>query len=283
MHPSSLIPQDWDFGHVLKPAQDDIPGRDSRTFLRFYDRAVRDWLQQCTILNGHKIPMVKASPRRAFAEYDKLLKDQANFQKTGETTVNEIKRTPLPLMSMTRSEFRIRSWDRSVFPNRNLAFINGEHDQKDGSSRRRTVYSRRPTPVDIPYSIDIWTTYEAQHAWIIQQILTSFWNKIAHWTTEDPYSGEPTFIVPIRYDRIGDSNEIPENDSDANHRLTVDVTVEGWMFHDLLLAPTVQIGTQALDVDGDVILKSEQLTSLAPTPLAEQADNLTEAPPDTHD
>lgn len=268
IHPKALIPQDWDFGSVLKSAQDGTPGKDSRTFIRFYDRAVRNWLQQTTIMNGHKIPVIKSMPRKAFAEYDRLLKEQGNFQMTGETAMNDIKRPPLPLISISRSKLQIRSWGRSVFPNRNLAFINGAHDNKSGDLRRATVYSRRPTPVDIPYSIEIWTTYEAQHAWVAQQLLSSFWNNIAHWETSDPYSGEQTFQVPIRLNSFTDNNEIPENDSDANHRWTIDITVEGWMFHDLLLAPTVQIGTNIIDIDeksdSDDESLTTELTSLAP-------------------
>lgn len=248
IHPKELIPQDWDFGFVLKPAQDDIPGKDSRTFIRFYDMAVRNWLQQTTIMNGYKIPVIKSTPRKAFAEYDRLLKQQGNFQATGETTMNDIKRTPLPLMSISRSKMQLRNWGKSPFPNRNLAFVNGAYDNKSGNLRRATVYSRRPTPIDIPYSIEIWTTYEAQHVWVAQQLLTSFWNNIAHWVTTDPYSDESTFQVPIRFNSLTDNNEIPENDSDANHRWTLDVTVEGWMFHDLLLAPTVQIGVNILEI-----------------------------------
>ena len=264
IHPKELIPQDWDFGFVLKPAQDDVPGKDSRTFARFYDRAVRDWLQQTTIMNGYKIPVIKSTPRKAFAEYDRLLKQRGTLQNTGETTMNDIKRAPLPLMSISRSKLQLRSWGKSPFPNRNLAFINGANDNKSGNLRRATVYSRRPTPVDIPYSVDIWTTYEAQHVWVAQQLLTSFWNNIAHWVTEDPYSGESTFQVPIRLNSFTDNNEIPDNDSDANHRWTVDVTVEGWMFHDLLLAPTVQIGTNIIEIPDDTVTSGEALTSLAP-------------------
>lgn len=269
IHPSALIPRDWDFGTILKPAQDLTPGKDSRTFLRYYDRAVRDWLQQTTIMNGYKIPVVKSTPRKAFAEYDRLLKSQANFQSTGETTLNDIKRTPLPLISINRTKIAIRTWGRSVFPNRNLAFINGAHD-KNNNLRRATVYSRRPTPVNIPYSIDIWTTYEAQHAWVAQQLLTSFWNNYAYWATTDPYSEESTFQVPIKLEGFSDNGELPDTDSDANHRWTVDVIVEGWMFHDLLLAPTVQIGTNITEVDGETITKEEQFTSLSPIPLSQQ-------------
>jgi hypothetical protein len=270
VHPPALIPRDWDFGTVLKSAQDPVPGKDSRTFLRYYDRAIRDWLQQTTIMNGYKIPVVKSTPRKAFAEYDRLLKSQANFQNNGEVTLNDIKRTPLPLISINRARLVMRTWGKSVFPNRNLAFINGAHDSSRGDLRRTTVYSRRPTPVSIPYSIDIWTTYEAQHAWVAQQLLTSFWNNYAHWTTTDPYSGENTFQVPIKLEGFSDNGELPDNDSDANHRWTVDVTVEGWMFHDLLLAPTVQIGTNVIEVDGETITKEEQFTSLAPAPLSQQ-------------
>lgn len=269
IHPSALIPRDWDFGTVLKPAQDPIPGKDSRTFLRYYDRAIRDWLQQTTIMNGSKIPVVKATPRKAFAEYDRLLKSQADFQKTGETTLNDVKKAPLPLISISRGRLILRTWGKSVFPNRNLAFSNGAHDS--GSQlRRATVYSRRPTPVSIPYSIDIWTTYEAQHAWVAQQLLTSFWNNYAYWATKDPYSDEETFQVPIKMESLIDNGELPDNDSDANHRWTLDVVVEGWMFHDLLLAPTVQIGTTVKDIDGEEITDSERFTSLSPIPLSEQ-------------
>jgi hypothetical protein len=281
IHPSALIPRDWDFGIVLETAQGAVPGKDSRTFLRYYDRAIRDWLQQTTIMNGYKIPVVKATPRKAFAEYDRLLKSQANFQASGETTLNDLKRTPLPLISIHRSKLTLRSWGKSVFPNRNLAFSNGAHD--GGSNMRRaTVYSRRPTPISIPYSIDIWTTYEAQHAWVIQQLLTSLWNNYAYWVTSDPYSGENTFQVPIKVEGISDNGELPDNDSDANHRWTIDIIVEGWMFHDLLLAPTVQTGTTIADVDGEQIIRSELLTTLAPVPLSQQdyTDDIPSSPVD---
>jgi hypothetical protein len=269
VHPSALIPRDWDFGEVLKPSQDDVPGKDSRTFLRYYDRAIRDWLQQVTIMNGYKIPVVKSTPRKAFAEYDRLLKSQANFQSTGESTLNDIKKVPLPLISINRSKLILRSWGKSSFPNRNLAFSNGIQDSGSGL-RRATVYSRRPTPVSIPYSIDVWTTYEAQHAWVAQQLLTNFWNNYAYWITSDPYSEEVTFQVPIKLEGFSDNGELPDNDADANHRWTIDIVVEGWMFHDLLLAPTVQIGTTISDIDGEETTQSEQFTSLAPTPLSQQ-------------
>lgn len=252
---------------MLTPAQDAVPGKDSRSFIRYYDLALKEWLQQTTVMNGMKIPVVKATPRKAFAEYDRLFK--AQNQDLGETTMNDIRKAPLPLISYNRSKLSFRSWGRSVFPNRNLAFSNGRHDS-GSETRRATVYSRRPTPVDIPYSIDIWTTYEAQHAWIAQQLLSSFWNKIAFWVTEDPYSGERTFQVPIKFDGLSDQSEKTPDDEDANRRWTLDVTIEGWMFHDLLFAPTVQIGTTNVDVDGETITKEELLTSLAPVPLSQQ-------------
>lgn len=281
IHPVGLIPRDWDFGNVFQSSQD-TPGKDSRTFLRFYDEAVKSWLTYSTVMNGRRIPVISALPRHAFAEYKSLL------GRIPETSANaqhlELKRMPLPMASLTRSGVQIRSWGSTPYPQRGMGFVNATKDLSGTGMRRATVYSRAPTPVNIPYAIEIWTEYEAEHAWMAQAVLEQFWHKTAYWACRGPYApkDDRSFVVPIHLRELKDNSDNSiENDFKASKRWTLDVEVEGWMFHDLLLAPTALSTTTDVIADDEVIASVNQPhTSTAPPPLSEQ-DPGGEAPVET--
>ena len=267
-----FVPHDEGYGSVVEKSQKDFPGRDSNTFVRFYDVAVINWLRSVLSIKGVPINCVVSMPNRALADYDRLFKSRLQEK---EESVNDQKKPPLPFASIIRGKIGPRRWGSSVFPVRNLAHT---------SDRKKTVYTRRPSPINLSYSVDLWSKYEAEHVWLLQRVLSVFQNKTAVWTTKYPYQdAEQLLQVPIRLagDFSDNSEAIAANDVDAERRWTLDLEVEGWMFHDLLFAPTFLVANFEFinAYDDEVLLtKTNRVSSLSPVPIAEQEDYPTTAP-----
>jgi len=269
-HPADLIPHDFDFGDIIFKALQDKPSKDAGNFLRYYDEAVEGWLRGFSVIGGKSPPIIMAGAKTAFAEYSRLLVKCNVWQSDSAPKNNELALFPLPFISFSRGSPEPRDWGYNPYPIRNIGFVDGKHDLT-GQKLRGTAYTRYPDPITIPYQIDIWTKYNAEHVWLYQRLQSSFWKKIAYWRTNSPFLDDKSFVVPIHQKSFEDTTDLVPTEQDVIHRWTLTVNVEAWMFHDLQFAHTAMTETKQIEIPGDGVVaeRSNKLTTLAPTPLNE--------------
>ena len=262
IHPNIIIPVGWDFGAVLLSAVTERGGTYHDPFLRFYDRAVQQWVQGVTSMNGKVVPAIMASPLLAHATYKELLGKRNLVHPDAESVDAKF---PLPYISIERT---------SIDPNpahANCNYPMRKQARIDADLQRRTGYSRYPKPLLLSYQIDVWARYQSHMNWMVRGIEQQFWDQIAYWGVQVQHL--PTLLMPIRRGGFVNNSDL-ETDKERLLRWTLTVKVESWMFFDLLKAPTSMILVTDTGVAGDMRRTSTRVHPLAPTMSSDEINNL---------
>jgi hypothetical protein len=267
-----------DFSRVVLPAYSNQADMDSNLFIRFYNEAVKSWIENLIVIDGRKIICIKSSPLRAFSAYKHLFKndDFNRLPEDGEAP----ERFPLPFANYTRGVPKVNDkLKQNSYPIRNIGFL-------DESNKRRTAWTRYPKPMIIPYSIDFWSKYESHMDYIIQRIHEQF-VPMAYYDVGSPFS-DGTILMPMKMNDLVDNSEL-ERDSTEDRllRVTLSMDVEAWMFYNIHQAPTFQTETQQVVAVSDknlsdpelVFTKSFKHTDLAPLTLEERAESISDEVP----
>lgn len=302
-HPSGIIPTDYDFGKVIGRVLDGDPSS-SIHWMRVYDGGIKNFLKCVWQLHGRTLPVIKASPMNAFGEYADLLVREGHLKRsTGEDgspcfcscadkaqnqvvfNIEQLSHFPLPYVSYHDAKHEVRDGRNANFPVRNMRFVD-TIESKTNEAMRGITYMRYPTPMKVVYQVDLWAKYEQHAKWLAHQLQVKFWDVMCWFWIEHPHptsrEARIPMLMPIKLAELTNTTELTRgDDEDKVHRWTATLEVEAWIFHDELLAPTVQIlGKEFLEESGEILGGTvERLTDLAPTPLSEQ-DTPTEAPPD---
>lgn len=231
--PDALIPHSYDFQTTHKEAQHSSAGPNSQNQLRHYDFGIRQFIQGVLVFDGQLIPCIDSSPMRAFSSYRQLLNDgkvaPIIFPEDGQLEPDKF---PLPFSSFERTDWKPRRAEQN--PSgviRNLGFVRG-------GGERRTAYSRYPVPVDLPYQIDVWVRWKNHLNYLQQRLYMQFEGAHAHWFVRTPYRCDNDFLMAIRFEGLKNLSDL-EVDKDRILRLTLNVVVEGWLFDDIMIAPTM--------------------------------------------
>jgi hypothetical protein len=261
-------PDDFDFKKVIKRALPNVGDKtETLSFLDNYDRAMAQWLRGVLHWDGRYLPIVFASPLRAFSAVQEILSDDPDAvippPADGQLDYPTL---PLPFISFWRGDLRPGVRRNQNFPVRNIGFI-------DGSKKRRTGTMRFPTPINLPYQVELWCKTYTTQGILIQQLLTQFWTTMAYWLVNTPYNRQ--IFMPIKLVSSSDTSEL-EAGSDTKDRIlryTFQLEVEGRMFHDVYEVPTymrrdVQIEVQNPDGTSTVVdqILSEDVTGSTETP-----------------
>lgn len=255
--------------NIAKKSLGDLVDRNPGVFLKFYEEALKDWLLNICKTRNRITPVFASKPRVAFAEYDRLL--AKFYEDLSEKDLINLQKNPLPFVTFVRKSIRPTKRINHNMPIRNIRLVSGNDVMEDpnGNQKRAVTWSRPPVSLDISYQIDIFADYQTITAFIVQRILSQAWGGIAYWNVETPF-GKTLVAVRIN-DSVEESTE-SETKDETVYRSTLQVTVEGLMFHDELLDLTILTQTLQLvdDASGQVIHeKSIKLSSLAPMTVEE--------------
>jgi len=278
-----LIPHtadDFDFGTQIDLALKATPaleGDQGQTSQYYYDTGVKEWLRRILQVNGVSIPVVMASPANAFSTYEQMLRDEGRFVCAGQS---EIVTLPLPMASIQAFAHKPRPGS-NPFPVRNMGFIDDQVARR-ASAKYGVTYSRYPKPVTIPYTITLWAQHRSSFYWMIQRLEETFWDHLAYFRVETMYlEKQEGLVTAAKHAGAEDLTDLERGVEERRLRYELRIEVEGWIFFNSLLAPTVHRQTHEIqakepgaadDTAETVFLDSTALTDVAKPALHLQPD-----------
>lgn len=219
---------------------------------RQYDQGVVDFLNEGLPIkqDGKGVPVVMASPDRAFAAMQHLL------------GVDDIKNIPLPFISIVRTRVQhdpVRFHGPQTFFRKIATSRGGEF----------TYNARFPLPYDITYQIEFWAknreTLNALELWMACQFVNGFETFITIDFTE-VWPSWKTKKIPFENEGIQDNSDLEPQGEHRVLRFTQQLTAKSWIlgtieevkavhtiFQDLYLTDTTTVlpGVTGGDVDAD--------------------------------
>lgn len=182
-----------------------------------------DWVSTAPVMDdGSPVPVVFATPDRAFAAMNTLLKTK------GEV-VNDVtpKNIPLPFISITSSgiQFDASRYHGPVAYNLGVA--------KDGQSVFTTVH---PVPYDIAYRIEFWAKNEEVMNVFKLWLTSSFTfghEQFIDVNLADVWPGWSKKIVPLRNDRMRFSGIAEPEEGHRIIRNVADMSMGAWVVTDI--------------------------------------------------
>ncbi len=285
VHPGTVIPHtaaDFDFGTKIDLALADTPpqeGAKGQTAQYYYDTAVREWLRRILQVDGSAIPVVMASPSNAFATYSQMLKAEGKTICAGQP---EMLTLPLPMASIQSGAYSPRAGS-NPFPVRNMGFVDDRLARR-ASAQYGVTYTRYPQPVTFPYTITLWAQHKSSFHWMIQRLNETFWDYHTYFRVETMYlEKEEGLVTAAKRTGAEDLSDLERGTEERRLRYELRIEVEGWIFFNSLLAPTVhrqshEVLTKDLgESNADAVtafVETEALTGVAKTALHLQSGAL---------
>lgn len=278
-HPSELIPDDYDFHQALKDTSSPQLGNVGKGEIREYVGCIKNWMETLLVLDGRSVPTIIANPSRAFSSFTDAV-SKGDVKPWPSDGAKEMDKHPLPFCCVSFGDYEIRRDVQGAgYPVRNMGLL------KD-AGKRRTAYTRYPTGILIPFQIDVYARFQNHKVYFDKAFIMQFWNGVATWFMQHPIL-DAKMKVPIRYVSHTSTTDL-ESDADKVIRTTMRVAVEGWLWDDVLQAPTGLRATDtyiARESGGD---ESTDITVAtvsgpsddAPPPLSEIAELPKDPPPD---
>lgn len=190
---------------------------------RNYDKAIYDWLSEApTLDDGSPVPVVFATPDRAFSAMNLLLKTR------GYTTTDLTpKSIPLPFISVTSNSIQFD-------PSRFHGPVTMEIGKSDDN---RSVYTTKfPIPYDIGYRVEFWAknedTLNIFKLWMATGYSVGFENFI----DVDLSNIWPFWkrrIVAVRNDGMRFSGNYEPEEGHRVLRAVADMSVNAWIISDI--------------------------------------------------
>jgi|ERR1035437_2315179 hypothetical protein len=180
--------------------------------IRKYDLAVQDFLR--IDLNGSKIPMGFATPRREFGTQSELNpEDAVSLPPHGAKTVK------LPSMVIQRTD-----WTESAERQRWTKV----RKIKWNDDLNMVTQAQFPRAYDLSYQLDIWTKFRDDANILTAMTLTKFNRKYKGLTVDlgHPWGEKKVYL---RVDGVHDLTELESDEEDREVRMTIDMLLEAWL------------------------------------------------------
>jgi len=191
-----------------------------RTFLRHVKR------------KGKAVPVVFATPERAFGQMAKTLAKRWGRQV-------DVKSIPLPFISMQRLDANFdvpERWRHARMRKAQALGINGERvaPRYTWPENHCDIFAWEgfewPTPTQLPYQIDVWARNLFDLDLISQQVIRAFnmgdevWLGVKH---EDPFGWR---IVPVTLTQMSNNSQLEAQDGEERQlRRTIGIRMDGWV------------------------------------------------------
>jgi hypothetical protein len=206
--------------------------------LRMYDQAVYDWLSTfrfskaieeetmaCNFPVDPQKPLhlVFATPRRGYAEISNITNREHPVQvRERDKIIKPIE----PTCSITRRGVRKNQNRWSMAHVRYAGFVD--------EAKKERYQIPYPVPITISYQIEF-TSINRSIMNAIQTWLLLQFDDDRFYVTIDPkivHEGVyiTPYVVPIIGDGIEDNSDLEVTDQDRNLRITLDASIEGWLF-----------------------------------------------------
>jgi len=226
---------------------------DQYTMFRVYDRMMHNWATDIAVWKGRQVPVVMASPDRAFAAIRELLRREGYLPPDMDIRV-----IPLPFISISRGDPtpRLHEWQYRRIPI-------GYTDE----SKRWYESAPWPQPMNIPYAVELWSKYFQTDSAMTDMFLRQFRSTYAYANARHmlPYGWK---FTPIKFESYADNSELEGGGSDRITRHTLNVTVEGLLFfypeETLVAQKVVKEMYEGVDPETAELLESEEITQEAP-------------------
>lgn len=244
---------------------------------RIYDSAVRQWLWEIRdprINRGLPIPVVHATPDRAFASYRELLLAQEQRRRLADgrqPTIKDVsfrlrrqqpeRNPPLPLWSYHRQDENLdrTRWNRMTL--RKLGFVVRRPDNsiiKKGDPDYQTAIYQAPFPLPLsfPYQIEIWTRNQVTANLIRQQLHLRYDEGQVYFRLDfsPVHAVYGCKLVRMSIDGIANNSDLePGEPGDRVVRYTVSTTIHGWLWRPVREIPTVLSTVFDIDLDDDEV------------------------------
>lgn len=191
---------------------------------RNYDKAMLDWVSSAPVMDdGTPVPVVFATPDRAFAAMGRLLKAR------GEGNISDVtpKNIPLPFISITSSSIQ---FDPSRYhgPVRYSLGLT-----QDGLTSFSTIH---PVPYDIAYRIEFWAKNEEVMNVFKLWMTSSFTfghEQFIDVNLSDIWPGWSRKIVPLRNDGMRFSGISEPEEGHRVIRNVADMSMGAWVVTDI--------------------------------------------------
>lgn len=266
--PEMLTPHDGVFMHlarrVLAPSPDNLTGLELETqvgFLRMYDLGMLAWIEFWAKAGNLQVPVLQSVVGSAFSEYYNRIRDIP--PQTGNPEYkclpNNPLSFPLPLISFSNLGYTPSATGRNdSMPIRLIKYLNPD--------KTRSAWTRFPSPVDINYQIDIWTRKRSHLSWLVHRFETQWVAGRSYWYVNAPHNDR--ILMPVKRNGGGEDLSARERDeqSDALHRYTFNVVVEGRVFHDWIVAPVITQVQQDYYVPVEELVGTTTYTAPDPSP-----------------
>lgn len=188
-----------------------------------YDQAMMTWLNALLppLLPSVTTRMLMATPKRAFVDVF-----------TGKVVSNDI--MTLPRISITRGPEAI---DSKRFNSNRLRYL-GWTSTVLHSSKRSAKF---PTPIVLPYTIDLWTKYVSEMNLWVARVLSTLAQTFVYLTSSfGTVYGNKMYPVFLASDLVDNSELEPAGDDRAIRR-SIPLRVECWLFDEAFVsAPVVK-------------------------------------------
>lgn len=188
--------------------------------LSLYDQGFVDWLKTCPLRTvGDELLVVFATPERAFAHAQELLKDAV-------ATPSDISNLPLPILSVERGDI---TFDNARFHGpktllRRMAYSTG------GGTVKQALF---PSPASWTYRVSVWakyrTTLNQWAVWRRLQFPSNERNLDIDFSPVDETWGRK--IIPIFDEGLTDASELEvEDGAERALRSVQSIRMDGWVF-----------------------------------------------------
>jgi hypothetical protein len=197
-----------------------------------YDKTMSRWLLNGVKRGGKSVPMVFATPERAFGQMAQFLSKRFDRH-------YDRKSIPLPFNSIQRLDATFDVPDRWRLARVRHAQALAQNDEPVGEKHeypddKCVIFSWRgyawPTPTRLPYQLDVWGRNLRDLDLITQQVILLFdfgdetWLRVKH---PEPFGWR---ICPVTLERVSNNSQLEVQDGEQRSlRRTIAFRIDGWI------------------------------------------------------
>lgn len=165
-------------------------------------------------INGEKIPMGFATPRREFGTQEEM-----NPMEAGDVPVHGSKTIKLPSMVVQRLNWTLAENRMNYTRHRKIRW---------SDDLNLVTQAQHPIAYDIAYQLDIWTKYRDDANILTSAVIIKFPRRMASLQVDlgHPWGVKKVFLGITS---VVDNTELESEDGDREVRMTIDLNLEAWM------------------------------------------------------